>query len=59
MQITMEFAEVKYVYLQGLSPKIRDLVRTKDDITDIHELQLACFRLDDHDKASRGRQDLL
>jgi len=47
MQITMEFAEAKFAYLQGLSPKIRDLIRTKDDITDIRELQLACLRLDD------------
>jgi len=54
MQITMAFEEAKFVYLQGLSPKVRDLIRTKDNLTDIRELQLACLRLDDHGKPSQG-----
>ena len=46
MQITMEFEEAKFVYVQGLSPRIRELVRTKDGITDIRKLMLACLKLD-------------
>jgi len=54
MQITMSFDEAKYVYLQGLSSRVRDLVRTKDELTDIRELQLACLRLEDNGKTSHG-----
>ena len=57
MQINMAFEEERYIYLQGLTPKIRDLVRTKDNLDDIRELQLACLRLDDRSnrrEMSRG-----
>jgi hypothetical protein len=57
MQVTMEFEEAKFAYLQGLSPKIRDLVRTKDNLTDIRELQLACLKLDNIPTQSEYRDD--
>jgi Retrotransposon gag protein len=50
-QLTMQlpdlhFGEAEYLYLQGLDPRIKDLVRTRDNITDIRALQNACLRLD-------------
>ena len=57
MQISnLSFPEAEYEYLRGLHPKIRDLIRTKDNISEIRELQLACFRLDSqHEKRYRNR----
>jgi len=52
MQVPMEFKEARYDYLRGLSPKIRDLVRTKDGITEMNELYQACLKLDDRIKTS-------
>src|SRR5262249_55086011 len=52
MQIDMDFQEARFIYLKGLTPNIRDLVRTKDNLTDIRELQLACLQLDDHEKST-------
>jgi Reverse transcriptase (RNA-dependent DNA polymerase)/Retrotransposon gag protein/Integrase core domain/Chromo (CHRromatin Organisation MOdifier) domain/GAG-pre-integrase domain len=47
----LSFAEAKYEYLKGLNPKIRDLVCTQEDnLTDIRKLQLACLRLDTHER---------
>ena len=46
MQVTMDYEEVKYIYLKGLNPRIRELVRTKDGIRDIRTLMLAYLKLD-------------
>ena len=45
--------EAQFAYLQGLNPRIRELVRTKEDITDIRALQNACIRLDTQDERQR------
>src|SRR5277367_5378172 len=57
MQIKMSFDEAKFAYTQGLQPKIRDLVRTKDNIKSIQELQLACHKLDTHNDKQTTRDD--
>src|SRR5262249_9490920 len=57
MQLTdLGFAEAKFAYLRGLNPHIRDLVRTqKDNLTDLHTLQLSCLRLDTHRDSKQTR----
>ena len=42
----MDFDEASFVYMQGLHPRVRELVRTKDGIKDIRKLMLACLKLD-------------
>ena len=53
----MDFEETKYLYLLGLSTKVRDLIRTRDNITNIRDLQLACLRLDDHTNGKKSSAD--
>ena len=51
MQLTdMNFAEEKYTYLLGLNPRIKELVRTKDNITTIRALQNACISLESRER---------
>jgi transposase InsO family protein len=50
----ISFEEAEFAYLQGLSPRIRDLIRTKDGITDIRTLQNACIRLDTQEREKRN-----
>jgi Retrotransposon gag protein/Zinc knuckle len=50
----LSFGEAKFAYLQGLNPKIRELIRTRDNITDMNQLYLAGIQLDSHyDKRPR------
>ena len=55
IQLTdLSFAKVKFEYLCSLNEHIRDLVQIqKENLTDIHTLQLACLRLDTHHKSDR------
>jgi hypothetical protein len=42
----LESSEAKFLYKRGLKPRILDLVLTKDNISTVRELQLACLKLD-------------
>jgi hypothetical protein len=42
----LSFEEAQHAYLQGLNPRIRDLVQTREGFTDIRSLQNTCLRLD-------------
>lgn len=55
MQIpNLSFEEAEFDYLQGLKPELRNLIRTKDNITDMNTLKNACLKLDTQ---KRERQD--
>jgi len=57
----ISFEEAEFAYLQGLNPRVRDLIRTKDGITDIRTLQNACIKLDtqEREKQSHDHSDAL
>jgi len=56
MQLTdLSFPEAKYTYLLGLSPRLRELVKTKGSISDIRTLQNTCLSLET-DKSRLPRQ---
>jgi len=52
MLITMSFDEARHDYVQGLKPRIRELIRTKDNLEDIDDLMLACLHLEDFTKTT-------
>jgi Retrotransposon gag protein len=47
MQLTdLYYPEARYTYLYGLSPRLRELIKTKEGISDIRSLQNACLSLE-------------
>ena len=58
MQINMHFDEERHDYLQGLKPRIRDLIRTKDNLKSIEEVMLTCLQLEGHEDSRQEAEAL-